>query len=123
VYRLNAGSIDAGSLERANFQGVLFGMHLDELRVAVQLSTRPILIIEQQRRNRMADDRERNQGMKQGTGEGTGQHAPGRNPQGDRAAGGKQGDQDRVRKDEFDPSKSGDGGSYKEGGQNEHMKR
>jgi hypothetical protein len=33
----------------------------------------------------MADDRERNQGMKQGTGEGSGQHAPGRNPQDDRA--------------------------------------
>ena len=41
----------------------------------------------------MADDRERNQGMKQGTGEGSGQHAPGRNPQDDRAAGGQQGDQ------------------------------
>ena len=39
----------------------------------------------------MADDRERNQGMKQGTGEGGGQHAPGRNPQDDRSAGGQQG--------------------------------
>jgi hypothetical protein len=46
----------------------------------------------------MADDRERNQGMKQGTGEGSGQHAPGRNPQDDRAAGGQQGDrQDNQR--------------------------
>jgi hypothetical protein len=71
----------------------------------------------------MADDRERNQGMKQGTGEGAGQHAPGRNPQDDRAAGGKQGHQDRVQKGQFDPSKGGDGGSYKEGGQNEQMKR
>ena len=40
----------------------------------------------------MADDRERNQGIKQGTGEGGGQRAPGRNPQDDRAAG-RQGDQ------------------------------
>jgi len=39
----------------------------------------------------MADDRDRNQGMKQGTGEGDGQHAPGRNPQDDRSAGGQQG--------------------------------
>ena len=70
----------------------------------------------------MADDRERNQGMKQGTGEGTGQHAPGRNPQDDRAAGGKQGDQDRERKGGFDPNK-GDGGSYKEGGQSEQTQR
>jgi len=35
----------------------------------------------------MADDRERNQGVKQGTGEGGGQHAPGRNPQDERSAG------------------------------------
>src|SRR6266545_6687713 len=66
----------------------------------------------------MADDRERNQGMKQGTGEGAGQHAPGRNPQGDRAAGGQQGKQDKERQGgDFDPSRGGDGGSYKEGGQ------
>ena len=71
----------------------------------------------------MADDRERNQGMKQGTGEGTGQHAPGRNPQGDRAAGGKQRDQDLDRKGGFDPSRGGDGGSYKEGDKNEQTRR
>ena len=64
----------------------------------------------------MADDRERNQGMKQGTGEGGGQHAPGRNPQDDRSVGGQQGGR-------FDPSKGGDGGSYKEGGQKEQTRR
>lgn len=68
----------------------------------------------------MADDREKNQGVKQGTGEGTGQHAPGRNPQDDRAAGGKQGDQ---KQGGFDPSKGGDGGSAKEGGQNEQTRQ
>lgn len=71
----------------------------------------------------MADDRERNQGIKQGTGEGTGQHAPGRNPQDDRAAGGKHGDQNRERQSDFDPNRGGDGGSYKEGGQNEQTRR
>ena len=71
----------------------------------------------------MADDRERNQGMKQGTGEGAGQHAPGRNPQDDRAAGGRQGDQDREKQGGFDPSKGGDGSSAKEGGQNEQTRR
>lgn len=68
----------------------------------------------------MADDRERNQGMKQGTGEGSGQHAPGRNPQDDRSAGGQQKTQHGG---DFDPSRGGDGGSYKEGGQNEQTRR
>jgi hypothetical protein len=72
----------------------------------------------------MADDRERNQGMKQGTGEGSGQHAPGRNPQDDRAAGGQQGDrQDNQRGGDFDPNRGGDGGNVKEGGQNEQTRR
>jgi hypothetical protein len=89
----------------------------------------------------MADDRERNQGMKQGTGEGGGQHAPGRNPQDDRSAGGQggqqggqhgsqmpgqgsqQGQQPGQRGGSFDPTKGGDGGSYKEGGQNEQNTR
>ena len=70
----------------------------------------------------MADDRERNQGMKQGTGEGSGQHAPGRNPQDDRSAGQHKGDQQREQ-GEYDPSRGGDGGSYKEGGQNEEIRR
>src|SRR5947208_8089786 len=77
-------------------------------------------------RNGMADDRERNQGMKQGTGEGTGQHAPGRNPQDDRSAGGQsgqQGGQQGGKQGGFDRNKGGDGGSYKEGGQNEQTKR
>jgi len=72
----------------------------------------------------MADDRERNQGMKQGTGEGSGQHAPGRNPQDDRAAGGQQGDRhENQRGGDSDPSRGGDGGSVKEGGQNEQTRR
>lgn len=72
----------------------------------------------------MADDRERNQGMKQGTGEGSGQHAPGRNPQDDRSAGGgQQGEQEKEQSGQFDPSQGGDGGSYKEGGQNEQTRR
>jgi len=41
----------------------------------------------------MADNRERNQGMKQGTGEVAGQQAPGRKPQDDRVAGGRGDDQ------------------------------
>jgi len=73
----------------------------------------------------MADDRERNQGMKQGTGEGAGQHAPGRNPQDDRAAGGRGGEQQSGQKRDvgFDPSRGGDGGSYQERGQNKQTKR
>jgi hypothetical protein len=73
---------------------------------------------------KMADDRERNQGMKQGTGEGSGQHAPGRNPQDDRSAGGaQQGEQRKEQGGQFDPSQGGDGGNYKEGGQNEETRR
>jgi hypothetical protein len=69
----------------------------------------------------MADDRERNQGIKQGTGEGSGQHAPGRNPQEDHATGGQQGDrQDNQRGGDFDRSRSG---GVKEGGQNEETRR
>ena len=73
----------------------------------------------------MADDRERNQGMKQGTGEGGGQHAPGRNSQDDRSTGGQQGGQGQGGQQggQFDPNKGGDGGSFKEGGQNEQTRR
>jgi hypothetical protein len=73
----------------------------------------------------MADDRERNQGMKQRTGEGTGQHAPGRHPQDDRSTGGKQGGEQKGDQEggRFDPSQGGDGGSHKEGGQNEQTRR
>jgi len=72
----------------------------------------------------MADDRERNQGMKQGTGEVAGQQAPGRNPQGDRAAGGQQAKQDKERQGGgFDPSRGGDGGTYKKLEQNEQTRR
>jgi hypothetical protein len=69
----------------------------------------------------MADDRERNQGMKQGdvgagAGDQGGAHqAPARNPQEGQQAGRQGG--------HFDPSKGGDGGSYKEGGQNEETRR
>ena len=68
----------------------------------------------------MADDRDRNQGMKQGdAGQQGGAHqAPARNPQDDQQAGGKQGGQ----KQDFDPNKGGDGGTYKEGGQNEQTR-
>jgi hypothetical protein len=85
----------------------------------------------------MADDRERNQGMKQGTGQ-TGHQAPGRNPQDDRTAG-ERGDKGRQQgsqepgqgaqenkqagQRDFDPSRGGDGGNYKEGGQNEQSRR
>src|SRR5688572_5945841 len=85
----------------------------------------------------MADDRERQQGMKQGTGN-SGQQAPGRNPEDDRTAG-ERGDKGRQQGSQepgqgaqedkqagqrgFDPSVGGDGGSYKEGGQNEQNKR
>jgi len=73
----------------------------------------------------MADDRERNQGMRQGgTGAGTGDQgahqAPARNPQEGQQAG-RQGDQRQG--GNFDPNKGGDGGSYKEGGQNEETRR
>lgn len=75
----------------------------------------------------MADDRARNQGMKQGTGEGGGQHSPGRNPQDDRSAGGRRdqlgGHQGGKKDGDFDPSRGGDGGSYKEGGQNDQTRR
>jgi len=78
----------------------------------------------------MADDRDRNQGMKQGgTGAGAGQQggaqqAPPRNPQEGQHAEPK-GDQQGGQKQagNFDPSKGGDGGSYKEGGQNEQTRR
>ena len=86
----------------------------------------------------MADDRERHQGMKQGTGESGGQHAPGRNPQDDRTAGGQQGErqpgkvpgqgsqqgqQAGRRGGDFDPARGGDGGSYNEGGRNDQTRR
>ena len=63
--------------------------------------------------------------MKQGTGEGGGQHAPGRNPQDDRSTGGQHrgGKQGGQQGGKFDPSKGGDGGSYKEGGQSEQKRR
>jgi hypothetical protein len=104
-----------------------FGTDLDEKKVGPAIVDAANSHHRTKGRNGMADDRERNQGMKQGTGEGTGQHAPGRNPQDDRAAGGQQGgqqgDQDRERKGGFDPNQGGDGGSYKEGGQNEQTRR
>jgi hypothetical protein len=86
----------------------------------------------------MADDRERNQGMKEGgysTGGGQqgGQGAtqtPGRNPQGDKSTGGRDLNQDAGnvgdQKDGQNRGMKGDqhqGGSYKEGGQNEQTRR
>ena len=86
----------------------------------------------------MADDRERDQGMKQGTGQ-AGHQAPGRNPQDDRTAGergnqgreqgsqepgqGSQENKQAGQRGDFNPSEGGDGGSYKEGGQNEQTRR
>jgi len=71
----------------------------------------------------MADDRERNQGMKQGTGEGGGQHAPGRNPQDDRSAGGQQGGQQQGGQEQGEGTQQGgikrEGGGTKEGEQKE----
>ena len=58
-------------------------------------------------------------GMKQGQ-QGGAHEAPGRNPQGDRSAGGQQSGKQGS---QFDPSRGGDGGSYKEGGQNEQTRR
>jgi hypothetical protein len=78
----------------------------------------------------MADDRERNQGMKQGTGN-TGHQAPGRNPEDDRTAG-ERGDKGRQQgsqepgqgaQEDKQAGQRGDGGSYKEGGQNEQNRR
>lgn len=69
----------------------------------------------------MADDRERNQGIKQGdkgsgTGEQGGAHqAPARNPQ--------EGQQGAPKQGGDDTDKGGDGGGYKEGGQNEETRR
>lgn len=58
--------------------------------------------------------------------QGRSHQSPGRNPQDDRSAGGR-GDQrdghDRESRGSFDPSRGGDGGSYKEGGQNEQTRR
>jgi len=71
----------------------------------------------------MADDRERNQGMKQGTGEGGGQHAPGRNPQDDRSAGGQQGKEQQGGQKQGEGTQQGgikrEGGGTKEGEQKE----
>ena len=67
----------------------------------------------------MADDRERNKGMKRDTGKG--QEAPGRKPQDDRSADQHQSGQ--PKRGQFDPSRGGDGGSYKDSGQNEPTRR
>ncbi len=76
----------------------------------------------------MADYRERNQGLREGTsgkmGQQGGQHAPSRNPQGDRSAGGKQGQQiDFEKKGNLGQQggiKRGDGSTYKKD-QNERV--
>ena len=73
----------------------------------------------------MADNRERNQGMKRDSG---GRHAPGRNPQDDRSAG-QRGQREGIqhqqpsRKNDFDPSRGGDGGNYKQGRKNDQNTR
>ena len=63
----------------------------------------------------MADDRERNEGMKQG-----GAHeAPGRNPN----TGQEAGEKDNVGGQQGGDKKPDQEGSYKEGGQNEETRR
>ena len=69
----------------------------------------------------MADGRERNQGMRHD--KCTGQHSPGRNPQDDRSTGGRPGQEGDKKGRQYDPSRGGDGGNYKERGQNEQSNR
>jgi hypothetical protein len=91
-----------------------FGMMVDENIVWPPfVDGLTILKLRTKREDDMADDREKNQGMKQGGQEGGGQHAPGRNPQDDRSAGG----QDREgRGGDFDPSRGGDGANIRKPG-------
>jgi hypothetical protein len=76
------------------------------------------------------ENRERDQGLREGKGVGIGQqggqHAPSRNPQGDRSAGSRQVDQkqiDYTKRGSLGGQqggvKRGNGGSYKEGGWHE----
>ena len=70
----------------------------------------------------MADDRNKNLGQPGGKGEGQqgGAHqSPGRNPQDDKSAGGRQGVQDMNRQGR----QGDDGDAYKEGRQNEQTRR
>ena len=70
----------------------------------------------------MADDKNKNQGQQGGMGQGQqggGHQSPSRNPQDDKSAGGQQGVQDMNRQGR----QGGDGGPYKEGGQNEQTRR
>ena len=81
----------------------------------------------------MADDRERNQGMKQGGtgagagqqgGQGVAQEAPGRNPQQGQQTGGHQGDAGKQQDGQNrGPQEGQQGGVTKEGGQNEETRR
>jgi len=99
-------------------------------RAALYPDPGPTFLLTKQRGGiEMADDRKQNLGQQRGMHEdqqGVSHQSPGRNPQDDRSAGGRgdqRGDQDRERRSGFDPSRGGDGGSYKEGGQNEHTRR
>ena len=82
----------------------------------------------------MADNREKNQGLRQGTsgemgkGQQGGQHAPSRKPQSDQSAGGRDGQQiDFDKKGNLDDQqggiKRGYGSDYKEGGRNEQVRQ
>jgi hypothetical protein len=66
----------------------------------------------------MPDDRNKNRQNDMDEVEQGGSQAPGRNPQGDKSTGGQQGTQDHRQDRE-----TGDGGSSKEGGQNEQTRR
>jgi hypothetical protein len=73
----------------------------------------------------MADDRNQNLGQQGGNEgqQGGGQQAPGRNQQDDKSAGGQQGGQKGGQQGGQNSEGQGDGGSYKEGGQNEQTRR
>jgi len=66
----------------------------------------------------MPDDRNKNRQNDMDDVEQGGSHAPGRNPPDDKSTGVKQGVPDHSQERE-----TGDGGSYKEGGQNEQTRR
>lgn len=68
----------------------------------------------------MPDDRNKQQGDMGEAQKGGAHQAPGRKPQGDQSAGGRG---DREQQGNQQGGRGGDGGSYKEGGQNEQTRR
>jgi hypothetical protein len=87
-----------------------------------EFSSLKLLIVEPRGGIDMPDTRNKNQGQqgdKQEGQQGGSQQSLGRNPQDDRSAGERGGEQ----KGGQDSGEGGDGGSYKEGGQNEQTRR